>query len=151
MSRHVLVLSFALALALTAPAAAQRGVVLYDLPHEGLVSGIVDAVQEQDFCKMSKDGSCRECDCCKGTELCQGVHLVLKTGQRKLDVYLGPWWFVERNEITIAQGAQVVILGARVRLPMGNVLLAREVTVGLTTFKLRDAMGRPLWLDRFTE
>jgi len=151
MRRSVLMLFLATLVSLAVPVAAQRGPLGYDLSHEGLVSGTIEAIQQQDFCRMSKDGSCRECDCCKGTELCQGVHLVLKTGGRRLDVYVAPWWFVEQNQIEIEAGAQAVVLGSRLRLPMGTLLLAREITIGATTYKLRDAMGRPLWLGRFTE
>jgi len=150
MLRHALALGLVLAALVAAPARAQQDTTGYSLSTEGFLSGTIVEVQQNDLCRLSTDGSCRDCDCCKGSNLCQGVHLTLKTGDRKVDVYVGPWWFVNQSEFTFPAGRLAVVLGSRVKLPMGTVLLAREITIGSDTYRLRDELGRPLWSPRFT-
>jgi hypothetical protein len=134
---------------LTSAARAQAPTA-YNLSTEGFITGTIQEVQQNDLCRVSRDGSCNRCDCCDGTTLCQGVHIVLKTGARKLDVYVAPWWFVNQSEFTFEAGQQVVVLGSRVQLPMGTLMLAREITVAGDTYRLRDVTGRPVWVQRFT-
>jgi hypothetical protein len=85
-------------------------------------------------------GRCH-CACC-GTG---GVHLTLRNATESIDVHLGPAWFLSDEKLTLAEGDALAILGSRVTIGDTAVVVAREVTKGETTVRLRDESGRPLW------
>jgi hypothetical protein len=67
------------------------------------------------------------------------------TGEGLQVVHLGPAWYLERQDIAIEAGDQLVILGSLVDLDGERVLIAREVTRGEDVLVLRDELGRPYW------
>jgi hypothetical protein len=74
-----------------------------------------------------------------------GTHIVLKTDKESIPVRLGPSAFLEEQKLEIAKGDELEVIGSRVTIGSENVVLAREITRGGKTVKLRDASGRPLW------
>jgi hypothetical protein len=74
-----------------------------------------------------------------------GVHLVLDTGAEKLDVHLGPAFYVDAREPKLAKGDRVEVKGSRVTMGGAPALIAQEVRRGEQVLALRDAYGKPLW------
>ena len=74
-----------------------------------------------------------------------GTHLTLKAEKGKLDVYVGPQWFLSANGISVTNGNEVQITGSRVSTDAGDILLAREIHVGREHLTLRSKRGSPKW------
>ncbi len=74
-----------------------------------------------------------------------GVHLTLATGAEKLDVHLGPDFYVDRQAVKLASGDRVEVKGSRVTMGGAPAILAQEVRRGADVLALRDANGVPLW------
>jgi len=77
-----------------------------------------------------------------------GVHLKVDTESETMDIYLGPADFLKEFEIVFSKGDTVQIVGSRVNLGAGHVLLAREVRKGEIFLYLRDRAGHPNWPPR---
>lgn len=75
----------------------------------------------------------------------RGVHLTLKTGKEKIEVHLGPAWYIEQQEDSLSKGDKVEVRGSRVKLDGGDALIAIEVRKGDAVLRLRDEDGYPLW------
>jgi hypothetical protein len=73
------------------------------------------------------------------------VSLTLKTGQETIPVYLGPGWFLEKQDLTFAPKDQVEITGSQITLQGKPVIIARQVQKGDKTLQLRDPAGIPAW------
>ena len=75
-----------------------------------------------------------------------GVHLILKTAKEEIPVHLGPSFYLEKQDVKIAQNDKIEVKGSRVTLKGGKpVLLAAEVKKGDSLLKLRDENGIPAW------
>lgn len=104
----------------------------YDAAAEVTLKGTVDEVKEV------------ECDTCGMT----GTHLMLKTAADSMEVMLGPTAFLKERGITLAQGDEIEVTGAKIKTDGKQELLAREVKKGNETFTLRDRNGRPMWAGK---
>lgn len=75
-----------------------------------------------------------------------GVHLTLKTDAgATVDVRLGPAAYLKEKQFEIAAGDALQVIGSRITMGGGDVVVAREVRKGATSLTLRDATGRPMW------
>lgn len=79
----------------------------------------------------------------KGTS--QGVHAVVKTDQETISVHLGPAWFIDNQERTIAMGDSIEVKGSRITFQGKPAIIAAEITKDKQTLTLRDASGTPVW------
>lgn len=70
-----------------------------------------------------------------------GVHLTMQSKTGSVDVYLGPPAFLKIFRTEFPAGTRIEVVGARA----GEVILAREVTIGATSITLRDETGAPVW------
>jgi hypothetical protein len=104
------------------------GTPRYDKATEQTVSGVVEDVQTP---QNRRGGG--------------GVHLAFKTGDRVLDVHVGPsWWLAEKNYV-VMKGDALTITGSLVKVAGNDALIAREIVKGTSTWTLRNADGYPLW------
>lgn len=81
-----------------------------------------------------------------------GYHMILKTEKEKVNVHLGPGWYLKNISGLVAVGDSVQVTGAWTKEPMthNNVKLralrAAEVKKGGTVvMTLRDKNGKPAW------
>ena len=74
-----------------------------------------------------------------------GLSLTLKTAQEKILVYLGPGWFIEKQNLTLAPKDQVEITGSQITFQGKPALIATQVKKGDKSLKLRDPAGIPAW------
>jgi hypothetical protein len=107
----------------------------YDTKTEAAFKGTVDAVET-----VTPPGP--------GRRSLGGTHLTLKTEKDMLEVHLGPTAFLRDQQVEIAKGDAVEILGSRVVIDAESVVLAKEIKKSGRTWTLRDASGRPLWAGR---
>jgi hypothetical protein len=73
------------------------------------------------------------------------VSLTLKTGKETILVYLGPGWFLEKQDLTFAPQDQVEITGSQTTLQGKSAIIAAQVKKGDKSLKLRDPAGIPGW------
>ena len=78
----------------------------------------------------------------KGTP---AIHLMVKSGEQLLEIFLCPNAFLEEMQMGFAVGDQVEVTGSKVKANDAEVMLAREVTKGSDTLILRDKKGAPVW------
>ena len=71
--------------------------------------------------------------------------LMLRTDSGTVDVQLAPAAFLAEKKVKIAKGDTVEVIGSRVTIRDSQVVLAREIRTGSTSWTLRDAGGAPLW------
>lgn len=71
--------------------------------------------------------------------------LMLRTDSGTVDVQLAPAAFLAEKKVKIAKGDTVEAIGSRVTSGDSQILLAREIRKGSTSWTLRDAGGAPLW------
>ncbi len=74
-----------------------------------------------------------------------GTHLIVSTEQGKLEVHVGPTWFLEKNKMSFTKGDSVEVTGSKIKLAGADALIAREVKKGDATLTLRNAQGIPAW------
>jgi hypothetical protein len=74
-----------------------------------------------------------------------GVHATLKTEQETIPVHLGPGWYVEYQDVRIAPGDTLAVMGSRITLEGKPVIIAAEVRKGEDVLVIRDARGFPAW------
>jgi hypothetical protein len=74
-----------------------------------------------------------------------GVHIMLKTDKETISVHLGPGWYIDNQDVTIAPTAKIEVTGSRIIFQDKPALIAAEVKEGDQVFTLRDAQGFPLW------
>lgn len=74
-----------------------------------------------------------------------GASLTLKTGTKTVLVYLGPGWFIEKQDLTLASKDQVEITGSYITFQGQPVIIAAQVQKGDKSLKLRDPAGIPAW------
>lgn len=73
------------------------------------------------------------------------VSLTLKTGKETIMVYLGPVWFLEKQDLTFAPQDQVEITGSQITFQGKPAIIAGQVKKGDKSLKLRDPAGIPAW------
>lgn len=108
---------------------------MYDVKTEATVKGTVEAVET-----VTGMGG--------GRQAMGGMHLTLKTDTETLQVHVGPTAYLTEKGVTLAKGDTLEVLGSRVTMGGGPVVIARQITKGDQTWTLRDASGRPLWSRR---
>ena len=74
-----------------------------------------------------------------------GVSLTLKTDQETILVYLGPDWFIEKQDLTFAPKDQMEITGSQITFHGKPTIIAGTVQKGDKSLKLRDPAGIPAW------
>jgi hypothetical protein len=74
-----------------------------------------------------------------------GVHLLLKTKNKTLDVHLGPSWYIENQDVKIMPGDEVEVTGSRITFQNKPAIIAAEVKKGDEVLRLRDSDGVPAW------
>ena len=75
-----------------------------------------------------------------------GVHLILKTAKEEIPVHLGPSFYLDKQDVKIAQKDKIEVKGSRITTKGGKpILLAAEVKKGDALLKLRDENGVPAW------
>jgi hypothetical protein len=74
-----------------------------------------------------------------------GLSLSLKMGQETILVYLGPGWFLEKQDLTFAPNDQVEIIGSQITFQGKPAMIAAQVQKGDKSLKLRDPAGLPAW------
>ena len=72
--------------------------------------------------------------------------LMLRTDSGTVDVQLAPPAFLTEKKVKIAKGDTLHVIGSRVTIGDSQVVLAREIRKGNTSWTLRDASGAPLWV-----
>ncbi len=75
----------------------------------------------------------------------QGIHLLLNTGQEKVEVHLAPSWYLEDQNFEIAPKDQITITGSRINRHGEPEIIASQIKKGNETLRLRDNNGLPLW------
>jgi hypothetical protein len=78
----------------------------------------------------------------------QGMHVMLKTSDKTLELALGPSWYQTEKKYVIKKGDQIDVIGAKSTVEGREVLLVREVKKGSETMTFRDAKGFPMWAGR---
>jgi hypothetical protein len=123
-----------LGLILTAPTVAQRMQQhRYDAANEITIRGAIVSVNEL------------ECAVCgAGT----GTHLTVRTEGEEMEVLLGPTTYLSKQELTLAAGDEIEVVGSKVKMGEKEQLVAREVKKGEATLTLRNKNGRPKWAGR---
>lgn len=74
-----------------------------------------------------------------------GTHLDLKTASGTFDVHVGPSRYVESQGFKFAKGDQIQVTGSKVTLREHEAIIAREISMGGKTLKLRNDQGIPEW------
>lgn len=74
-----------------------------------------------------------------------GMHLTVKTKSAAMDVYLAPSDFMRIFRTNFPVGAEVEVIGSKVKSATGDVILTRDVAIGQATINLRDASGAENW------
>ena len=100
----------------------------YDLENETRMKGIVQEV------KLPPKERGRE-----------AAHLMVKSGDEVLDVYLCPGSFLGDLGVTFSKGDEISLTGSKVKHNDVELILAREVARGTDTLVLRDDKGNPVW------
>jgi len=119
------------AVLVVATAAAQVRPPKYDLQTEAKMKGIVEEL------KLPPKGSEHEV-----------AYLLVKDGTDTLDVYLCPKSFLDDMGVTFNKGAEIALIGSKVKENGADLILAREVVNGNDTVVLRDGKGNPVWSSR---
>jgi len=100
----------------------------YDPSTEMKTKGIVEDV------KLPPKGSEKEI-----------AYLVMKAGAETLDVYLCPKSFLDDMGVSFNKGAEIALIGSKVKENGADLILAGEVVNGNDTVVLRDEKGNPVW------
>jgi len=77
-----------------------------------------------------------------------GIRVTLQTKNGKIDVYLGPSWYLSQKSAfggSLKTGDELTVTGSKVSLRGTDVLIAAQVRRGSATLQLRDKDGYPLW------
>ena len=75
-----------------------------------------------------------------------GTHLLVRSGDGALDVYLGLPSLLGKDKVAFAPGDQIEVLGSKVLYRGGETLLARQIKRGEQTLTYRNAQGIPVRL-----
>lgn len=75
----------------------------------------------------------------------EGTHLTVKSKSGSIDVYLAPTDFLRFFKTSFPVGAEVEVVGSKVKFAGSDEVLTRDVAIGQATISLRDANGAPNW------
>lgn len=73
------------------------------------------------------------------------VLLKLKTAKETVTVYLGPDWYLEKQQVKLFPGDYIQVRGSRVTMDNMPVILPNKVTKGGTVMQFWDEQGMPSW------
>ena len=90
-------------------------------------------------------GTVEEVKTITGRRAWNGTHLTLKTGDKSIDVHLGPAAFLKEKRFSFAKGDQIEVTGAKTEFGGSEAIIAREVKKGEKTLVLRNKQGIPEW------
>ena len=76
-----------------------------------------------------------------------GVNLTVKTDKETLTVYLGPSWYIDRQDIKIGKNDIIEVRGCKKIYNGKFVIVAQEIIKNNKVLKLRDDDGNPVWED----
>jgi hypothetical protein len=99
----------------------------YDLAREGNLLGTVSGVVEN-----SQTGPL-------------GAHVIVQTSTGPVDVHVGSLKFLELNNLSLASGDSVRIIGETFSVGTDTVFLARIIQKGAQAVAVRSPKGMPLW------
>lgn len=74
-----------------------------------------------------------------------GVHVLVRTEGKTVNVHLGPVWYVEDRDIRLGVGDVVRVLGSSALFEGQQIIIAVEVVRGDQTLVLRYPNGVPVW------
>jgi hypothetical protein len=74
-----------------------------------------------------------------------GVHPILRSAGAQVEIHLGPQPFLAKEKFALAVGDSIEVIGSKVKYQGREVILARQVSKGDRTLKLRDMSGKPVW------
>jgi DNA/RNA endonuclease YhcR with UshA esterase domain len=103
----------------------------YSAANEITATGTVEDVQEF-YCPVTDD---------------RGTHVVLKTDRGTILVHVAISRFLREHRFTIQSGDHWQVTGAKIRFQGKEGMIAREIIRGDEIFTMRDAAGKPLWLN----
>jgi hypothetical protein len=72
-----------------------------------------------------------------------GLHLILATETETIEVHACPVRFLSDLEFVIEKGDTLTVEGSRPEA--GGIVVAREITKGQVSIRLRDKTGAPVW------
>lgn len=73
------------------------------------------------------------------------VLLKLKTKEATETIYLGPEWYLKKQQVELSPGDYVQVRGSRVTLGDQEVILPNEIIKNSKVLKFWDDQGRPRW------
>ncbi len=73
------------------------------------------------------------------------VLLKLKTSKETVTVYLGPDWYLEKQEVKLSPGDYIQVRGSRITLDNQLVILPNEIIKNSKVVQFWDDQGRPRW------
>ncbi len=74
-----------------------------------------------------------------------GIHAMLKTDDETIEVHLGPYSYISKQDLQLKEGDTIEVTGSRVTNDNKPAILATEVKRGDEVLALRDEQGKPLW------
>lgn len=74
-----------------------------------------------------------------------GTCIMIQTGEKIVQVHLGPSWYLGTLKLNLAVGDQVEAIGSRVTHDAKSVIMARQIKLNSDIFTLRDEKGLPVW------
>jgi hypothetical protein len=77
------------------------------------------------------------------------MYFTLWTGNGAVAVEIGPKEFVERSGFKLSSGQMISVVGMPIVIGHREMVVAREITIGVSVFVVRDRNGEPMWqMDR---
>jgi hypothetical protein len=73
------------------------------------------------------------------------VLLKLKTSKETVTVYLGPKWYLEKQQEKLSPGDYIQVKGSRITMDNQPVILPNTVTKGSVVMQFWDEQGSPMW------
>ena len=74
-----------------------------------------------------------------------GLHVTIKTKAATSEIFLAPKEFLKFLHMNFAVGDVIDAMGSKVKTATGEIILAREVSDGMSTVELRDLYGAEAW------
>ena len=109
----------------------QRHPLRYNASSEQTVRGTVTEVRDF-YCPISGH---------------EGTHLILATGNETVEVHVAPVKFLATQKWGFSRGELVQVSGSRILFHGHEALIARTIVRDRQTVALRDARGKPMWVD----
>ncbi len=74
-----------------------------------------------------------------------GAHLTLKAGEKSVLVHIALSKFLKDYDMSFEKGQEIEVIGSKVMMDGEEVILARQIIRGQSTFTFRDEKGKPYW------